>query len=54
MRFAASGVKVIACENTMQAQKLARSDMLASIGYVNAGVVELMQKQMEGWAYIRP
>ena len=50
----ASGVKVVACENTMQAQKLARSDMLASVGYVNAGVVELMQKQQEGWAYIRP
>jgi uncharacterized protein len=50
----ASGVKVVACENTMQGQKLAKSDMLASIGYVNAGVVELMQKQQEGWAYIRP
>ena len=50
----AAGVKVVACENTMQAQKLAKSDMLASVGYVNAGVVELMQKQQEGWAYIRP
>ncbi len=50
----ASGVKVVACENTMQAQKLAKPDMLASVGYVNAGVVELMQKQLEGWAYIRP
>lgn len=50
----ASGVKVVACENTMQAQKLAKSDMLASVGYVSAGVVELMQKQQEGWAYIRP
>jgi uncharacterized protein len=50
----ASGVKVVACENTMHAQKLAKPDMLASVGYVNAGVVELMQKQLEGWAYIRP
>ena len=24
------------------------------IGYVKAGVVELMQKQQQGWAYVRP
>ena len=50
----ASGVKVVACENTMHAQKLAREDMLSKIGYVKAGVVELMQKQRQGYAYIRP
>ena len=49
-----SGVKVVACENTMRAQKLAYADMLPKIGYVPAGVVELMKKQQEGWAYIRP
>ena len=50
----ASGVKVVACENTMQAQKLSKADMLSNVGYVSAGVVELMQRQQEGWAYIRP
>lgn len=49
-----SGIKVVACENTMHGQKLTKHDMLASIGYVPAGVVELMQKQQQGWAYIRP
>ena len=49
-----AGVKVIACENTMRAQKLDKADMLAKVGYVSAGVVELMQKQQQGWAYIRP
>jgi uncharacterized protein len=49
-----AGVKVVACENTMKAQKLARTDMLNGIGYVPAGVVELMSKQQQGWAYIRP
>lgn len=48
------GVKVVACENTMKAQKLAVADMLPEIGYVPAGVVELMKKQKAGWAYIRP
>ncbi len=48
------GVKVVACENTMKVQKLVYADMLPSIGYVSAGVVELMKKQREGFAYIRP
>lgn len=48
------GVKVVACENTMKAQKLSRDDMLASAGFVPAGVVELMKKQKEGYSYIRP
>ena len=49
-----AGVRIVACENTMKGQKLARSDMLGGIGYVGAGVVELVQKQQQGWAYIRP
>ncbi len=50
----ASGVKVVACDNTMRGQKLTKPDMLPDVGYVSAGVVEIMQKQQQGWAYIRP
>ena len=39
---------------TMTAQKITKSDMLPNISYVPAGVVELMQKQQQGYAYIRP
>jgi len=49
-----AGVQVVACENTMRNQKLTRTDMLPGIGYVDAGVVESMKKQQQGWAYIRP
>jgi uncharacterized protein len=49
-----NGVKVSACENTMHGQKLTKPDMLNGIGYVPAGVVEIMQKQQQGWAYLRP
>lgn len=48
------GVRVVACENTLAAQKLSRTDMLPNIGYVPAGVVQLMKRQQEGYAYIRP
>jgi hypothetical protein len=49
-----SGVKVVACENTMRNSKLVKDDMLHGIGYVGAGVVEIMQRQQQGWAYLRP
>jgi uncharacterized protein len=50
----ANGIKIVACENTMKNMKLTKADMLRSVGYVPSGVVELMRKQKEGWAYIRP
>ena len=49
-----SGAKVVACENTMKGQKLGYADMLPNIGYAPSGVVELMRKQQQGYAYIRP
>lgn len=48
------GVKVYACENTMKNQKLAKADMHPASGFVNSGVVHLVQRQSQGWAYIRP
>lgn len=50
----ADGVKIVACEITMKNMNLTKADMLPSIGYVTSGVFELMRKQKEGWAYIRP
>ena len=49
-----AGVKVVACENTMRNAKLTKADMMNNVGYVPAGVVEIMQKQQQGWAYLRP
>ena len=51
---AKSGVKVMVCENSMKGLKLAKSEMLQSVGYVPAGIIELTRKQQEGWAYVRP
>ena len=48
------GVRVVACENTMHNLKLTKADMVPGIGYVPAGVVEIMKLQKEGWAYVRP
>jgi len=50
----ASGVAVRACGNTMKGHKLTEKDLESSVKVVPAGVIEIMNKQREGWAYIKP
>ena len=50
----ATGAQVSMCENTMKGQKLTRDDMYPRIGYVPAGVIEIIEKQKQGWTVIRP
>lgn len=50
----AGGVAIRACGNTMKAQKLTEGDLHPSAKVVKAGVIEIMDKQKEGWAYIKP
>ena len=49
-----NGVAVQACENTMRNQTLVRADMHPNVTYVPAGVVQIIQRQQQGWAYLRP
>jgi len=49
-----NGVKIVACENTMHGLHLTSADMLPHIHYTRTGVVYLMEKQEQGYAYIRP
>lgn len=48
------GISIVACQNTMRNMKLTEADMLPNSSYVPSGVVELIKKQQEGYAYIRP
>lgn len=50
----AQGVNVLACENTMRNTKVERSQILPGVKFVDAGVVHIMKRQKEGWAYVRP
>ena len=50
----AAGVRVLVCENTMANMKFTHADMLGDVGYVPSGVVEIIKKQQEGYAYLRP
>jgi hypothetical protein len=47
-----NGVKIVACEQTMKGAKLTKADMIPGIGYVPGGIVEVVDRQREGWAYV--
>jgi intracellular sulfur oxidation DsrE/DsrF family protein len=47
-------IGLMACENTMRNNKIEKADMYAGIRYVDAGVVHIMKREREGWAYVRP
>ena len=49
-----SSIGLLACENTMTNQHVSRAEMYGGISYVDAGVVHIMKRQREGWAYLRP
>lgn len=50
----ASGASVSMCENTMKGQNLTKADMHPKIGYVKAGIIEIIEKSKQGWTVVRP
>lgn len=48
------GTQIVACENSMGRFKLTRENMLDKISYAEAGVIDIIEKQHQGWAVIRP
>ena len=49
-----NSVGLMACENTMRNTKVTKADMYGGVRYVDAGVVHIMKRQREDWAYVRP
>ncbi len=48
------GVHYTACSNTMKAAKLTRDDLIAEVEETVPAMVRLMERQEQGWAYIKP
>jgi len=53
-RLSTRGVLFAACAHSLSQLEIARDTLLESVEVVSSGVGELVKKQMEGWAYIRP
>ena len=49
-----NGVKFVACNNALIANKIKSEDLIYVIEVVPVGVLELINKQSEGYAYIKP
>lgn len=47
-------VRFVACQNSFDHLNIQRSDLLETVDVVSAGVSELVVRQNQGWAYIRP
>lgn len=47
-------VAFVACENTMQKQKVQKEDLLPGITTVPSGMAEIILKQEAGWVYVKP
>lgn len=48
------GIEFIACNNAIMANHIEKSNMIHFIDIVPAGVLELIEKQSAGYAYIKP
>ncbi|QZK90647.1 DsrE family protein [Flavobacterium sp. CHNK8] len=49
----AKGVRFIVCENTMTARKISKEQFIPEVEYVTAGIAEIIEKQEQGWSYIK-
>ncbi len=47
-------VEFIACKNTMRTKGIKPKDLLEGVKIVTAGIVELVERDLKGWIYIRP
>ncbi len=47
-------VEFIACENTMRTLHIEKKDLLDDIGFATAGIVEIIERQLQGYTYIKP
>lgn len=52
--LSAEGVRFAACSNSLDALKLTGTALHEGVRVVPSGVGELVRRQNEGWAYIRP
>lgn len=49
-----AGIKIVACQNSMNKFKLTIDDLFPGITSVPSGVGELVKRQKEGWTYLQP
>jgi intracellular sulfur oxidation DsrE/DsrF family protein len=52
-QFSERGIVFLACENTIKELNLDRSKVLPEAGFVKAGIIHIVERQEQGWSYIK-
>jgi intracellular sulfur oxidation DsrE/DsrF family protein len=47
-------IDVVACGETMHAMKVTKEDLIGGVRVVPGGLIEIANRQREGWIYYRP
>lgn len=47
-------VEFIACNNTMKTYEIKEKELLKDVEVVTAGIVEIIERQLDGYIYVRP
>lgn len=47
------GVDFTACENTLKGRNIPKEKVMYGATFTKAGIVEIVDKQSKGWAYIK-
>jgi len=48
------GVHVLACRNTLKRKQIPEERLLPAVEIVISGLGEIIRRQHDGWAYVRP
>ncbi len=47
-------IEFIACNNTMKTYEIKEKELLKDVEVVTAGIVEIIERQLDGYIYVRP
>lgn len=47
-------IAFVGCGNTMEATDREPAELIDGVTYVQAGIAEIVERQLDGWVYIRP
>lgn len=48
------GIRFVACNNSLKAFNIKKEELIPFVHIVPTGVLEIVNKQMEGYSYIKP
>lgn len=52
-KISEKGVVFSACEFSLKERKIDKSEIISEAGFVEAGILAIVKKQMDGWNYIK-